>query len=356
MLQTVLASLWALATLIGYQVACDRLDADSLRRRQVDAWAALSALMALGLILHGGSQVGRAALERPASPPVHQDAPERVASSVPAPQGAWPSAPDAASGIVADLGRDAGPAVEPGDAQPAASPEAMVGAAEPVVDGADPDPDAPAAAAAGSDQASTGPLPVPEVARPQPIAPGVPAPEDPVRLVPLTPTARAAQLPPPRLDPIVVPPVVEPISPTAQPEPTQAAPQPPVVPTPACGDPRELRVGLHIAEARAEREGDRAVVRFRARIRNESGFPIVATGVVAVAQDGRSSADQFGIERLPDVQIEALAGLDLSGAIALAKQPSPMSRSEICISFVAETCGLRGDQPLTRRCFQIGGF
>ena len=33
-----------------------------------------------------------------------------------------------------------------------------------------------------------------------------------------------------------------------------------------------------------------------------------------------------------------------------------MSRSELCISFVAETCGLRSDSPLTRRCFNIGGF
>lgn len=33
-----------------------------------------------------------------------------------------------------------------------------------------------------------------------------------------------------------------------------------------------------------------------------------------------------------------------------------MSRWELCISFVAETCGLRSDTPLTRRCFKIGGF
>lgn len=358
MLQTVFASLWALATLIVYQVACDRWDADSVRRRQVDAWAALSALLALGIILYGGAQVGRAAMEQPDSPVPGERVPERVASVEPLPQGGALDAPGAAVASVAD-GQPiapAGSAPLPAAAVPGEAPalgQENVREADPAQAGRRPDPVA-AAPEAAAPAPGLAPAPGSELAQPQPAQPD-PAGDDPVRLVPVTPTARAAALPPPALQPIIVPPVVEPISPTVQPEPT-ALPELPAVPTPACGDPRLLRVSLNIEEARAERDGDRQSVRFRARLRNDSGFPIVATGMVAVAQDGRSSADQFGVERLPDVQIEALAQLSISGAVALAKQPSPMSRSELCISFVAETCGLRSDSPLTRRCFQIGGF
>lgn len=356
MLQTVSASLWALATLLFYQIGCDRLEDGSLRRRQLDAWAALSGILALGLILTGGATVGDAATrqDRPALPSV---APATVPARSTAPGDSDSGAPAAAPGTHAlaaapDLSlaassppdtRSAVP-VEPGGAGPAtgALPEAPAGQGPAAADS--PEPEAPDPVGAPAPTAAPG-------------AAGAPAAPDPVELIGVTPT-RAAQAPTPQpISPVILPPVVQPISPTSAPQPTvEAPPEAPLAPTPVCGDPRAIRVGLDFDEARAERQGQAQVVRFRARLRNDSDFPIVAGSMVAIAQDGRSSADQFGMERLPDVHIEALRSLALEGMVALSKQPSPMSRSELCITFVAETCGLRGDNPLTRRCFNIGGF
>lgn len=93
---------------------------------------------------------------------------------------------------------------------------------------------------------------------------------------------------------------------------------------PVCGDPRDLKANLSIFEAQVERSGEHQIVRFRADLQNNSGFPVVATGMVAVAQDGRSSADQFGSERLPDVQIDALRSTAWSKAeITLDDCPHP---------------------------------
>lgn len=357
MLQTVSASLWALATLLFYQIGCDRLEGGSLRRRQLDAWAALSGILALGLILSGGASVGDAAArqDRPAAP---SDAP---AATVPARS---TDAGHSGSGAPAAAPAAHAPVAAVGDTGPAAPPEAVASSnlagpapsgsetgSEPVDSDGQPE--------AGADpRAPEEPAPHSVTAPTAPAGPaGPPAAPDPVQFIGVAPT-RAALAPTPQpISPVIAPPVVQPISPTSAPEPTvEAPPEAPQAPTPVCGDPRAIKVSLSFDEAQAERRGQEQVVRFRARLRNDSGFPIVAGSMVAVAQDGRSSADQFGMERLPDVQIEALRGLVLEGMVAISKQPSPMSRSELCITFVAETCGLRGDNPLTRRCFNIGGF
>jgi hypothetical protein len=348
MVQTLLASLWALATLVVYQLASDRWDGMSLRRQQLDAWAALSALMALGLILHGGSRASGAVLPAPLP-----------AAPAPAPSAhtqAAPAAPDAAfNPLPASQPADTRPALLDGGAAADAAAAVDHRAATPVA-GDHGDPVAPRAASdPAADPAPLTDLPAAPGAQ-QPPAVDPPATADPVDLVGVVPVRPAVTPTAVPVRPVVAPPVIRPISPTQAPEPTVEAPPATVDPAPICGDPRALKVSLSILEAQAERGGQQQVVRFRADLKNESGFPVVATGMVAVAQDGRSSADQFGVERLPDVQIEALRSLVLEGRVALEKQPSPMSRSELCISFVAETCGLRGDSPLTRRCFNIGGF
>lgn len=359
MLQTVSASLWALATLLFYQIGCDRLEGGSLRRRQLDAWAALSGILALGLILSGGASVGDASArqDRPAAPA------GVPAATVPARS---TDAGHSGSGAPAAAPAAHAPMAAAGDSEPSAPPRAVASS----------NMEDPAAAASESDRPSAEPdgQPAADAAAPAPLAPdpnpgvgsvptatvgsaGAPAAPDPVQLIGVAPT-RAAQAPTPQpISPVIAPPVIQPISPTSAPQPTvEAPPEAPQVPSPVCGDPRAIKVSLSFDEAQAERRGQEQVVRFRARLRNDSGFPIVASSMVAVAQDGRSSADQFGMERLPDVQIEALRVLTLEGMVAISKQPSPMSRSELCITFVAETCGLRDDNPLTRRCFNIGGF
>ncbi|HRA21726.1 MAG: hypothetical protein IPJ58_05435 [Ardenticatenia bacterium] len=353
MLQTLLASLWALATLVVYQVCSDRWEAASVRRQQLDAWAALSALAALAAILHGGASASSAAYapQRPENPVV---APAANTRAVPiAPDAALPDGLPGAA-IVISAGADGGPVQDQDLAViPDITDRGAFAADDEVAGEALASRPTEAAVAA---PASLADLP-PDPGNPPARSPEPPAAADPVDLVglaPIRPSATPTGLP---IHPVIAPPVVKPISPTRVAEPTMAPPLPvPLDPTPECGDPRDLKVGLSIQEAQAERGGQLQVVRFRADLKNDSDFPIVATGMVAVAQDGRSSADQFGVERLPDVRIDALRSLVLEGRVALEKQPSPMSRSELCISFVAETCGLRSDSPLTRRCFNIGGF
>jgi hypothetical protein len=355
MIATVAAVLLVMVTLVVYQVSVERWESTAISRRQLDAWAVLSSLLALALILYGGSQAereraaGASSAAPPARPALLRGA-ERDGGEPQAPQpDPRASAATLPEPTPASLAPDpAPPEVVVAAADPAADPAAPVEAPE--GDGQAPRDDLatevapPATAAAPSGR----PAPIGDPATPSPQAPPddvilVPAPSATAR--PAVPTAGSR----PR------PPTVVPISPTEIP--TDQPPPPPVQqPEPICGDPREMRLSLRIQEAQAERGDDGQVVRYRAEIENGSAFPLVAGGIVAVAQDGRSSADQFGFERLPDAQIEALHTLSLQGTIVLTRHPSPMSRSELCISFVAETCGRRGDDLLTRRCFEIDGF
>lgn len=118
-----------------------------------------------------------------------------------------------------------------------------------------------------------------------------------------------------------------------------------------------MRVSVEVTRAEAERSGQPQSVEYRARVRNESGFPVTLTGIVATAQDSRSGADQFGSDRKQDLVLDAGHGLEIEGSIKLERFPSPFGRSELCVSFVPETCGRRPDSaPVTRRCVAISGF
>jgi hypothetical protein len=162
--------------------------------------------------------------------------------------------------------------------------------------------------------------------------------------------------PPPTAAPVVI------VLPSALPPPT-STPRPPVVeprapqePTPHCGNPNEIKVQLSVVDAYAERDADRHVVRYHAEIENQSGFPIEITNIVVTAQDAKSGSDQFGNERRSDVRIDALTDFALKGGVTLEKHPSPFGRSELCVSFVTQTCGQRSRFPNTRRCANISGY
>ena len=129
MLQTLLASLWALATLVVYQVCSDRWEAASVRRQQLDAWAALSALAALAAILHGGASASSAAYapQRPENPVV---APAANTSAVPiAPDAALPDGLPGAA-IVISAGADGGEGAGGGGALCVGAQAQGVGAAD----------------------------------------------------------------------------------------------------------------------------------------------------------------------------------------------------------------------------------
>jgi hypothetical protein len=159
--------------------------------------------------------------------------------------------------------------------------------------------------------------------------------------------------------PVVVtarPPTQVAILPTATAPVPTLAPELPREPTPVCGDPHAIQVGLNILQARVDRDSDPQSVRYRVRIENDADFPVVASNIVVTAQDSRSGSDQFGSDRPSNVRMEGRHSVEIEGAVVLDKQPSPFGRSELCVSFVADSCGRQAPFPITRRCFFISGF
>ena len=157
------------------------------------------------------------------------------------------------------------------------------------------------------------------------------------------------------LEPVRPAPTIELLLPSVTPAPP-AQPTEPPAPTPFCGDPDAIRMTLRIEDARVDRESDPQAVRYRARITNEAGFPVGVRNLLVTAQDSRSGADQFGIDRRPDLQIEGGHAVAIDGSVKLEKYPSPFGRSELCVSFVTDACGRQAPFPITRRCFSISGF
>ncbi|RIL06550.1 hypothetical protein DCC79_15370, partial [bacterium] len=175
--------------------------------------------------------------------------------------------------------------------------------------------------------------------------------------VPVTPEPPAT----PAVSRVVIvtlaPPTPTPEPPTATAEPTLAPTVEPA-PTAFCGPPNAMRLVLDVDGAQADRRSEPQGVSFRSTVRNDSAFPVSLTGLVITAQDSRSGADQFGSDRRQGaVEIAPGQSVSIDGVVKLDKFPSPFGRSELCVSFVAETCGRRSDQrPVTRRCTSISGF
>lgn len=342
---TIFALLLAVATLFAYHALTERLDYSSVARRQMDAWAAISALLCLLGIAYGGHAARQRAAADEASlslvmaptPILRSQVPDLRTPAMAQPplgepqwaletEGRIETLRDAAAESV-DSGAPAGEARrESGDAR-YVSQEDLAGEGETEAEG---------------------------------------------RLIEATPIARQSTtlllLPPqatPTLQRVVTrvpaaltarPPTQVAILPTATALPPTSAPELPVDPTPVCGDPTAIRVGLNILEAKVDRDSEPQAVRYRVRIENDAAFPIVASNIVVTAQDSRSGSDQFGSDRPSNVRMDGRHSVEIEGAVLLDKQPSPFGRSELCVSFVADSCGRQAPFPITRRCYFISGF
>lgn len=351
MLAALLALGGTVVTALIYVWLTERTDYATVNRRQIDAWAAISAVAFLTAIVYGGAEMRQAALARARQP--------QLLPAVPAPREILrvrhpsldPAAPGAPAGVPMDATR--APESQSPPAAPGGGPLVVVlGTGGLSVDERQHEPNpselSPLAAFPLPDQGFT-PLLEPTatvVARL-----GAPL----VHHAPATATSAAA---PPVARPVLVTVVPSPTRvppPTAQP-PTDEPPPPPA-PTPHCGDPNRIDLRIEITEAEADRSGRPLSVRYASRVRNDTDFPLNLTDIVATAQDSRSGSDQFGSDRRGDVTIEPGHSVDIEGTITLEKFPSPFGRSELCISFVAETCGQRSSQrPVARRCSNIGGL
>jgi hypothetical protein len=352
MLAALLALGATVVTALIYVWLTERTDYATVNRRQLDAWAAISAVAFLTAIVYGGAEMRQAALARARQPQVFPAAPAPLEILRVRHPSLDPAAPDSPEGVPMDATRAPESQLLP--AGPDDGPLAVVletGGLS--VDERDREPDEPdqlpLEAAPLPDQSFT-----PLVAATVTVVARLGAPQ--VRHAPATATSPLA---PPVTRPVlvtVVPVLPTRVPPTTVPPPTQEPPPPPA-PTPHCGDPNRIDLRIEITEAEADRSGRPLAVRYASRVRNDTDFPLNLTDIVATAQDSRSGSDQFGSDRKGDVTIEPGHWVDIDGTITLEKYPSPFGRSELCISFVPETCGQRSSQrPVSRRCGSIGGL
>ena len=337
-----LALMSAVLTLLAYLLLTDQLEYATVRRRQIDAWAAMTALVCIVGIAYGGIAARHDA----------EGFGSREASAVRA-------AVEVKRVVYPDLAR---PAVVSSEVSFAPSVTVLEGgvASEPERV-SDPDPN-PQRVEGASTLGADGPKSI-FLAEPRddpglaPIAaPAGPEIRDAIEVVIAAPTPTlqrvVTRVP---LQPVRPAPTVELVLPSVTPEPP-AQPTEPPAPTPFCGEPEAIRMTLRIDEARVDRESDPQAVRYRARVTNEAGFPVLVRNLLVTAQDSRSGSDQFGSDRQPDLQIEGGHSIAIEGAVKLEKYPSPFGRSELCVSFVTDSCGRQAAFPTTRRCFSISGF
>lgn len=344
MLATPYALLGAVFTLLLYLALTEQLDYASVRRRQLDAWAAIFACVWLFGIAYGGAS---AVQERASAPPIHaSDLAVPAIPRVHQPDLSLPAAPESEASGEDDLGL-----------APASIPPALSVSTD--GDGPSAASDAESKRGASAEDrrlddreeaASSEPAEV--LAEDLPVLPPEAAPVSEIIALPPSVPIEA----PPTAVPVVIVLPSAPPPPTATPRPPVAEPRAPLQPTPHCGNPNDIEVQLSILDAYAQRDADRHVVRYEVAIANKSGFPVEITNVVVTAQDAKSGNDQFGNERRSDMRIDALRDFTLDGGVVLEKHPSPFGRSELCVSFVTQTCGQRSRFPNTRRCENIRGY
>jgi hypothetical protein len=352
MTAAVLALGVAVITVVAYAALAERSDYASLRRRQLDLWAGATACLCFGAIVFGGvaARAGQAAPPPRPTLAVPERLPEdRVGEPVGAV--AVADAPDAEPPAAPPVGLLAPPAVAPPASEGAPIEAAAVSG---VPEGQDPE----AAEPENLDPAGAPPGQVPVGGGAQPLPPGPAAtaqippgrPTDAAVAAPATSTivARVATRPAaPRVPP----------SPTDRPPPPTATEAPPPLPTlvPNCGDPSGAQLAMRELSASADREGSDLVVHFGARVVNDSDYPLTLSDVSAAALNQTAGSEQYGHVRLADISVEPGAAIDLDGAVQLKKLPPPFGRTELCVSFVLESCGQRADRTV-RQCAAVRGF
>ena len=322
MLPSITALLLATVVTVAYLVLTEHLDYTSVRRRQLDAWAAAAAIGCLGLILYGNVSVRRTAQ--------HDEE----------------SIPDATLEQAVPVGRKTPVHLEvPPDA--AAPAPRLIVVAPPPADAAVPESPPPAADAQGpSREQVNGPvLDHPPLVR----LPGEPT---------LQPTL-AADPSVPTLTPVpgtTVQPWVPATATPAPPATSTALPTPEPRATPHCGDPADIKMSVVNLHSDREDVGGELVVDYSFDIRNDSAFPVsVVQGFVTVTR-AQGGSETYGTQSMADVTIEAGAVFPVARRIPLDTRPPPFGDVRICVNFWMETCGQRRELDRGGQCQQVTGF
>lgn len=338
----VFALVGAAVVAVAYVVLSERFDYSTVSRRQIDVWAALTAFACLGVILYGGLEAQRELRRHPrqALPaPLTRQVVHRLHQ------------PDlrlvAAGGSVAEAdsaSADAAVSAVSGMSFPSDPPGDWRRSDEPARDRSSDDEDnvVEATATARTDAAlptaQTAPFVVPtQIGEPGP-GPSPTATAMPIPIVTDRPPPLVTLTPHPTSDP-----------PT--PEPTSIASA-----TPHCGDPEDIRLRIERLDTELGRRTGSLEVSYRARIRNESDFPATMADVVVTALNHSAGSDHFGHASRPDITLAPGAVITIEGALTLTKSPPPFGSTDLCLSFVGETCGRRPPYRVVRQCSTVRGF
>jgi hypothetical protein len=341
MLAALLALFAAVATTFVYLLLTEEMDYASVRRRQLDAWAAVAAIACLAVILYGNAS-GRRSVERPLdivppSGPLFDEAiPRRTAAVTAAPTTAPAQLSPEAAVLVSEADT---PAVE--DSLPAADTDRG--------DGEGGIANAPAVQPIPVATDSKETVAPPRFAQTEPTegrGPTVP---------PVTPTLRAPQ-PPTHVLPIFVSPTPIP-SATATRRATAVSP-PLATVTPDCGDPDDISVNVGDLASSVERVGGDVTVHFKFDVKNDSGFPVTLGSMRVSAVVEGSGSDTFGSTALSPVTIQPGAVYPVEDAVRIERYPAPNERVQLCLTFVPETCGRsRPGNRMGGRCWSdLAGF
>ncbi len=339
----VLALVSAVVLAVAYVALSERFSYSTIHRRQLDVWVAVGSLVCLGVMLYGAADAHRElrshrlAVDGSGGPPrqvvyrIHQPNLRTVADLVdePALVDSLPAAPaaDEAAGMSLPAARSESGGAGRGetDAARSASESGQDNLSEAEADEVVP------TAILSPPESSTADLPP------------IPQPS-------LTPTFGPIRVETmrPEPNPTFTPPATA-MEPTS--EPTRLS-----SPTPHCGDPEDIRLRVERLDTSLDRGGSKLVVEYRARIRNESTFPATMADVVITALNHDAGSEQFGHDTRPDVTLQPGAVITLEGTLTLTKMPPPFGSTDLCISFVGETCGRRPPYRVTRHCTTVRGF
>ncbi len=330
------------ATTLVYAGLTARLQHDGVSRRQMDVWAGVIGLSCALLILSGGAFVER--------PVITSDSQHRVQLSADATliRRRWRPSLSVPRNVVQHVAQDA--------VIPYSAPVPDVPVLAPVVE-------EPSAAQPAMQRRETVERerfePLVPVQRPivtaTPLA--ILRPESGVRMPVDRPALAATATPAPVL---IAPPTataMPPLAPIIPEAPPPTAPPPP--PTPHCGNPSAIDLDFEIVSAEAHRdETGELVVRYDARLDNRSSFPVQLTNLRVLALNRTGGSEQYGVDVRPDLTLPAADALRFEGAVALRKNPGPFGRTEVCLTFVPETCGERlpPNQRILTRCRTVSGF
>lgn len=340
MAAALLALAGAVLVAVVYVALAERMYDGSFHRRQLDTWVALAALVCLSGILYGGTVARRdvarripRALATPIivyrqhAPDLSRSADLTVSDEV---------VPDAAQRIADEVTQGG----------PVDGTEAPIADAQSADTGAESRRVRSVGQPAEREALPVMRLPTPEVA---PIFGATAAPP------PLPSAAPSATLRPFGVATDIGQPfVTETPWPTSMPQTVE----PTLVPsaTPHCGEPDAIHLRVERLDTTLDRSGGDLVVRYRARIRNESDFPATMANIVVTALNHAAGSEQFGHATRPDVILSPGAVITLDGVVTLTKSPPPFGSTDVCLTAVGETCGRRPPYRVIRQCSTVRGF